>query len=498
MRKTLRPGLRVPGGPPHASLIVAGFACVLSGCLVGPRYQRPVVTAPPVSRGQAAAEAASLADLPWWDVFQDETLRGLVKTAIANNNDLRVAAKRIEQAQQAMVQAHSEYLPGVGYEVGISQGKNESLGNPAGSSGAWRGAIAVGLAASWEADVWGRIRRLNELALANYVASEQGRRAVLLSLVGGVAQSYLELLEFDLRLEIARRNVKAFEGTVEIFRQRLEGGTASRLEAARAEGALATTAAAIPELERRIAIQENQIHLLLGSAPGPIARHGALLEQTIPPDVPAGLPSALLERRPDVLRAEQAVRAANAQIGIVMAAWFPKIGLTTLLGRVSSPLADFTTGRTSVLSTAASLAGPIYEGRGLRAQKRQAIAAWEQAKIEYEQTALAAFRDVSNALITREKLEAVRARQMDAVKAYQVAVEVSQQRYLAGRSSYFEVLEAQQQLVPAENALAQTELDRRLVIVQLYQALGGGWKLGDAEWTGAPTGTTPPAPDRKP
>jgi multidrug efflux system outer membrane protein len=181
-----------------------------------------------------------------------------------------------------------------------------------------------------------------------------------------------------------------------------------------------------------------------------------------------------------------------------MAAFFPKIGLTTLLGRMSGPLEDFTGGRTNVWSTAASLVGPIYEGRGLRAQKRQAVAAWEQARIEYEQTVLAAFRDVSNALITREKLEAVRARQMEAVTAFQAAVEVSQQRYMAGKSGYFEVLEAQQQLVPAENALAQTELDRRLVIVQLYQALGGGWKLSDAEWNGPAPGSATAAPKRNP
>jgi multidrug efflux system outer membrane protein len=205
-----------------------------------------------------------------------------------------------------------------------------------------------------------------------------------------------------------------------------------------------------------------------------------------------------LERRPDVLRAELAVRAANAQIGIAMAAFFPKIGLTTLLGRVSSPLDDFTAGRMNVWSVAASLAGPIWEGRGLRAQKRQAVAAWEQARIEYEQAALAAFRDVSNALITREKLETVRDRQMEAVKAFQTAVEVSQQRYMAGKSGYFEVLEAQQQLVPAENVLAQTELDRRLVIVQLYQALGGGWHLSDADWGGPPPVSPPLAPKRNP
>lgn len=478
--------------------LVAGSVCFLTGCLVGPKYQRLVVTAPAVSRGQAAAEAASLADLPWWEIFRDETLRGLVQTALANNNDLRIAVKRVEQARQLTVQAHAEYMPNVGYEVGLSAGRNESLGVPAFSNGVQRGTIAIGLGAAWEADVWGRIRRLNEVALANYLASEQGRRGVLLSLVSSVAQAYFELLELDLRLEIARRNVQAFEGSRRIFQERLEGGTASRLETARAEGALAATAATIPELERQMAIQENEIHLLLGSAPGPVPHSGTLLEHTVPPAVPAGLPSALLERRPDVLQAELAVRAANAQIGVATAALFPKIGLTTLLGRGSSPLAAFIGGQANLWSAAASIAGPIWEGNGLRAQKRQAVAAWEQARIEYEQAALAAFRDVSNALITREKLEAVRDRQIEAVKAFQTAVEVSQQRYLAGKSGYFEVLEAQQQLVPAENALAQTELDRRLVIVQLYHALGGGWHLSDADWGGPAVGAPAAAPKQNP
>lgn len=462
--------------------IAAGWACLLSGCLVGPNYQKPKVAAPEIHRGLTTADAASLADVPWWEVFEDETLRGLVNTAIANNNDLRVAAKRVEQAQQLRVQAHSQYLPGVGYETAISGGKNEMLGNPAGSSGTVRGAIAVGLAASWEADLWGRIRRLNELALANYLASEQARRGVLLSLVSSVAQAYFELLEWDLRLEIAKRTAESFEGSRKVFQERLDGGKASKLETSRAEGALAITRATIPEFERRIAIQENLIHLLLGSSPGPVARKGTLLEMKMPPQVPAGIPSELLERRPDVLRAEQAVRAANAQVGIATAAFFPRIGLTTVLGRVSSPLEDFTAGRTSVWSIAASMAGPVYEGQSLRAQKRQAVAFWEQTKIEYEQTVLAAFRDVSNALITREKLEEMRQREMEAVAAYQAAVEVATQRYMAGKSSYYEVLEAQQALFPAENALAQTEMDRRVVIVQLYQALGGGWKLRNEEW----------------
>jgi multidrug efflux system outer membrane protein len=307
---------------------------------------------------------------------------------------------------------------------------------------------------------------------------------VLLSLVSDVAQAYLGLLELDLRLEIARRNTASFQESLRIFEERLNGGTASRLETARAEAAMATTAAAIPELEREIAMQENQIRILLGAAPGAIPRQGTLLEQTLPPEVPAGLPSSLLERRPDVLAAEAAVHAANAQVGIAAAAVFPKIGLTALFGRASSPLEQITGGQTTLWSLAASAAGPIWEGGGIRAQKRQAVAFWEETRIGYEQTVLSAFRDVSNALVTREKLEAVRARQAEAVKAYQDAVEVSLKRYTAGKSSYFEVLEAQQELVPAENALALTELNRRLVIVQLYQALGGGWKLTDAEWSG--------------
>ena len=475
--------------------MVRGLATVLllllGGCLVGPKYQRPVVTSPPVSRGQVSPEAASLADLPWWEVFRDPALHELMRTAIANNTDLRVAAQRVEQARQYRVQTHSEYLPGVGYEVGLSTGKNESLGALAGLNGAQRGTLAMGLSAAWEPDLWGRIRRLNEYALANYLASEQARRGVLLSLVTNVAQAYFELLALDLRLEIAQRNVKSFEASLAIFQERLEAGTASLLDSTRAEAALATTAAAVPELERQIALKENEIHLLLGSSPGAVPRQGKLLGQAFPPDVPAGIPSLLLERRPDVLRAESSVRAANAQIGIATAAFFPQIGLTTLFGRVSAPLEGFTTGRTNVWSVAANMTGPIYSGSGLRAQKRQAVAAWEQTRIEYEQTVLAAFRDVSNALITREKLEAIRSRQRDAVTAYQTAVDLSLQRYVAGKSGYFEVLEAQQQLVPAENALAQTELDRRLVLVQLYQALGGGWNLSDAAWSVPPAAPGP-------
>lgn len=459
---------------------------LLSACVVGPRYRRPTVDVPSAYRGQTAPEVASIADLPWWAVFKDPVLQDLVKAAIANNRDLRIAAARVEQARQAVAQAHAQQLPQVGYEAGISEGKNEALGNPAVAGGERRGTFVAVLQASWEADFWGRIRRSNEYALALYLGSEQGRRGVLLSLVSSVAQSYFELLALDLRLDIARGTVESFQGSLDIFQKRLEGGTASRLETSRAQAALSTVAANIPDLERQIAIQENEIRILLGAAPGPVVRNAALLEETLPPEVPAGLPSNLLERRPDLLEAEMNIRAANARIGIAQADFFPRIGLTTLLGRGSTPLAALLSGKGNIWSAAATAAGPIYQGGALRARKREAIAAWEQARNQYEQTALTAFRDVSNVLITREKLELVRARQLESVRAYEDAVAVSLQRYAAGKSSYYEVLEAQQQLYPAQNALADTELNRRLAVVQLYQALGGGWNLAGPLWGSPP------------
>ncbi len=469
-------------------------ACLLGGCVVGPKYKAPTATAPPAFRGQeGAAQAASIADLPWWEIFQDPTLQDLVKTAIGNNYDLRIAVRRVEQARELTVQAHAQYYPGAGYEGGVSGGKNEALGNPTYSNGKMAAALELGLGASWELDLWGRIRHMNEAALAQYLSTEQARRGVILSLVSGVAQAYYELLELDLRLEIARRTVETFRGSLKIFEQRLEGGTASRLETARAQAALASTAAEIPEIERQIALKENEIRILLGSNPGPVVRHARLLEQALPPEVPAGLPSALLERRPDVLQAEQAVRAANAQVGIAEAAFFPTLGLTTALGRISWPLENFLGGNTNVWSLAASTLGPLYAGGSLRSVKRQAVAAWEQARLQYEQTAVGAFRDVSNALITRQALEAIRVEQVRAVEAYKDAVAVSTQRYQAGKSSYFEVLEAEQELYPAENALALTELNRRIVIVQLYQALGGGWNLKTPEWSGPQAAAPAPA-----
>lgn len=458
----------------------------ISGCALGPNYKRPPVNAPANYRSaEGPAQQASLADLPWWQIFEDEKLQRLISEALENNYDLRVAATRVEQARQIAAQARAQFFPSINYDGSIATGRNSFLTNPSPNGGHTTDSALLDLSVFWEIDFWGRIRRLNEAARAQFFASEEGRRGVMVSLVSAVAQAYFELLELDLELEIAKRNAKSFEDTLKIFTQRLEGGVASKLETSSAEGLLGTVAANVPEVERQIVLKENQINVLLGRNPAPVERSSTLIEQTIRPEIPAGIPSALLERRPDIRQAEQNLRAANAQIGVACANFFPRIGLTTLLGRVSPELSAFTAGTANFWAVAGSMTGPIFQGGALVAQYRQAKAAWQEAKLAYEQTALNAFQEVSNALITREKLEGVRTQQSRAVRAYEEAVQVSLKRYVAGKASYYEVLQNQQQLFPAETVLAQTQLNQLLVIVQLYKALGGGWQESEV----------PPAPN---
>ncbi len=470
----------------------------LSGCAVGPNYVRPKVSAPADFRGaEGAAQQASYADLPWWEVFKDDQLQALISTALANNYDLAIAVSRVEQSRQLANVARAQYFPMVGYSVGASDGKNEFLGSVAPSVGYDKGSFLALGSVAWEADIWGRLRRLNESARAQYLSTEEARRGVMLTLTSDVAQAYFELLGLELQLQIAKETTASFTETLKLFTQRYEGGVASKLDTSRAEAAQASAAAAIPEYERQIALKENQISVLIGSNPKSILHSAKLLDEVVPPDIPVGLPSALLERRPDVLAAEQQVRAANAQVGVATANFFPQLGLTALLGQASTPLSQITSGNANVWSIAANFTGPIYEGGALRAQKRQAVAAWQQSKLQYEQAALNAFTDVSNALISRQKFEAIRLEQMRSVSAYQQAVTVSLQRYQAGKASYFEVLDAQLQLYPEQNNLAQTEINRRVIFVQLYLALGGGWNLSDPDWvnrTVTPTPATPTNP----
>ena len=455
----------------------------LSACAFGPNYQRPGVDAPERFRSEEGlAQQASIADLPWWDVFNDPTLRDLVTTALINNYDLLIAIRRIEEAQAVALQVRSPLFPQLGYQVDATHARNAALGSPVAGAGIITDKLTGLFNAAWELDLWGRIRRADEAARAQILVNEEARRGVMLSLVSEVAQAYFELLELDLQLDIARRTTASFGESLNMFNQRLEGGVASVLETARAEAALASAASNIPELERQTVVKENQISVLLGRNPGAIPHTSTLIEQRPPPDVPPGLPSLLLERRPDVRQAEQQLVAANAQIGVTVAQFFPRVELTSFFGRVSSDVSQITSGRSTTWSLGSQLTGPIFQGGNLLGQYRQARAQWEEARLRYQQTTLTAFQEVSNALIARQKLDQVRTEQERAVRALTDAVRFSTQRYLAGLSSYFEVLDAQQQLYPAENALAQTRLNQLLAIVQLYRALGGGWNLADDQW----------------
>ncbi len=453
------------------------------------------MTAPVAFRGASGAvQQSSFADLPWWEVFRDETLKELIRTSLANNYDLAVAAARVEQARQIAAEARSQYFPAIGYASVVSYGHNQFVGSPASNSpGAQGFLLAIGRA-TWEADLWGRIRRTNESARAQYLATEEARRGLMLSLASDVSQAYFELLGLRLQLEIARQTTQSYTATLKLFTDRLQGGLGNALQTSRATADLASAASSAQELERQIALKENQISVLLGRNPDRIETRLKLLEETLPPAIPAGLPSALLERRPDVLAAAEAVRSANAQIGVAKAAYFPAIGLTTFFGKLSTPLADLSSGNTNAWSLAANVSGPIFQGGGIRARKRQAVAYWEQTRAQYLQTALNAFRDVSDALISRERYDAIRADLIRSVQSSEEAVGLARTRYVEGLSSYNEVLEAQQRLYPNQLALAQAEINRRLVVVQLYRALGGGWNLTDAQWMTA--GPLPPA--RKP
>jgi len=329
---------------------------------------------------------------------------------------------------------------------------------------------------AWEIDVWGRIRRATEESLANLVAAEDVRRGVVLSLVTGVAQAYFELRELDLELEIAIRTRASFQQTLDLFTRRLLGGVGNKLATSRAEAALASTAATIPDLEREIVAKENQIAILIGRNPGPVGRGAVLTEQAPPPEVPVGLPASLLERRPDVLAAEEAIVASNAAVGVAVGNFLPRVGLTSLYGGQSTDIDKILQGPASIWSIGGSVLGPIFQGGRLYYDYKGRVAEREAAKLAYRQAVLNALGEVSNALVAREKLALSRADLEREVLALQDSVRLSTLRYTGGLASYYEVLEAQQQLFPAENSLARTELSQLVAVVQLYRALGGGWQ----------------------
>ncbi len=437
----------------RASAWMVVVAAVLAGCAIGPDYKRPAVAQPPTFRGQATAEAVSFADAPWWGVFQDPSLKSLIEDALRRNYNVGIATARVQEARANVGVARSDYFPSLDY--GVSAGRSKVgpgiLGAPGGPVPNASNFYSASMTMSWELDIWGRIRRSNEAATATLLATEDARRAVWLTLVSDLAQAYFQL---------------------------------SRLETSRAQGALGEAQATIPQLESSIVAKENQISILLGKTPGPIARGKPMYEQVVVPAVPAGLPSTLLERRPDLRQAEEVLVSANARIGVAKAEFFPKLSLTALFGTASPEVSALTGGSATIWAVAGMLSGPLFNAGRTLGTYRAAIAQWEQARLQYEQAVLIALREVSDALTALGKLSEAEAAQDTAVRALAAAVGHAMDRYRQGLANYFEVLEAQQQLYPAQNTLAQIRLNRLLAYAQLYRALGGGWSLTDPQWAG--------------
>ncbi|RIL08094.1 MAG: RND transporter [Proteobacteria bacterium] len=454
--------------------VAAWLALALgAGCAIGPSYRRPELPTPPAFR-DASADAASIADLPWFEVFRDDVLDALVREALGANRDLLLAAARVEQARDLAAVARSELFPRVGGEFDAARGKGTTLGAINGSQRTADSFLAA-LNFVWEIDLWGRIRRSTESARAQMLATEAGRRGVVLSLVTAVARAYFELRELDRELEIAHDSVRSFEETYELFERQFLGGVTSRLDSLRAEAALAQAAAEVPAIEQAIVAKENELSLLLGRPAGPIARGVALEAQSTPPEIPAGVPAQLLERRPDLVEAEQTLVAANAQIGAALAEFFPRIGLTGLWGSVSPELSTLLESGTGIWSLAGQAAGPLLTFGQTWYAWESTQAGADAARFAYEGAVLNALGEVSDALTARDKLAVVRVQQERAVAALRESVRISKVRYVGGLSDYLEVLDALQQLYPAEFALAQTQRDELLAVVALYRALGGGW-----------------------
>jgi outer membrane protein, multidrug efflux system len=458
--------------------ILAGLA-ILGGCAVGPNYKRPAINAPENFRFTESRTTNSLGDLPWWKVFKDPVLQGLIGTAITNNYDLKQAVARVEEARNQAAAANAAFFPQAGYGGDIGRGRNALYNSPAALNGRTETSVQLNLNAAWEIDLWGRIRRSSEAARAQYLATDEARRGVMIILVSDVASAYFQLLQLDQELAIQQSATNAYAGSYRIFSDRLFNGVASKLETDRAAAALANAAAAIPQLEIQIASTENQLNVLLGRNPGPIARNALTNQPQFAPEIPAGLPSELLRRRPDVLQSEQLLVAANANIGVSVANFFPQIGLTTFLGKASPELSAFSAGSANMWNVGATMTGPIFQGGQLRAQYRAAKAKFDEANAAYQQTVLTSFQEVSDALITRQKLAEEYVYDGQAVVALAESVQLATQRYVNGKSSYYEVLQAQQELYPTQRAQVQTQVGELNAVVQLYKALGGGWQEPD-------------------
>lgn len=465
-------------------VISASIVLLFTGCAVGPNYHRPVVQTPAAFRTPtpvSAAESSSLADLKWWEVFKDEKLQNLIRSALAQNYDLRDAVARVDAARAAVGVTRSSQYPNLaasGDLITNRFSRNGATQLPASivpSQNRTFGDAALDLL-SFEVNIWGRLRRATEAARANLLSADENRKAVVATLVGDVATAYFSLRELDSELEISNRTLGTRQASLDLIKIRQGGGVSTLLDLRQAEQLVYTASETIPVLEQQIAQTENQISLLLGQNPGPIARGRSLTEQELPPEVPAGLPSALLERRPDIRAAEQNLIAANAEIGVARAAYFPQISLTGLLGGQSSQLSSLFTGANGVWNFTPLATQPIFTAGRIKSNVRLAEAQQQSALAQYEKTIQTAFTEVSNALIAHRKVRESRAQQELLLTAVEDRTRLAYVRYRGGVDTLLNALDADRDQFQAELTLAQIRLSELLSVVQLYKALGGGWQ----------------------
>jgi outer membrane protein, multidrug efflux system len=463
---------------------------VLAGCTLGPDYKRPEIKSPAAFQYEPK-DAAQTADTLWWQQFQDPVLDQLIAEALAHNTNIQIAAANVEQAAAVLTQTRSQLFPAIGYGAGAQRERTRepafaalipNYPNPA-------SAYQAALQASWEIDLWGRIRRQSEAAYANVLATDEARRGVILTLVANVANGYLQLRGLDAQLAVAKKTLQTYKESVDLFTLQFQYGQVSMMNVAQAQSQYETAAAQIPLLEQQIAQTQNSLAVLIGRDPGPIVRGKSVYELKLP-QVPQGVPSQLLERRPDLLQSEQQLIAANAQIGAAKALYFPTISLTGAFGNASTDLSKLFTGPAKVWSYAGTLAGPIFSFGAVSGQVMQAEAAQNAALLNYQLAIRNAFADVDNALVANGKLQEQLDAQIKLVAALQQYSDLARLQYDGGYTSYSTVLQAEQALFPAQLNLASIRAQVFGSAVNLYKAMGGGW-VAQADQR---TGSTPAAP----
>lgn len=464
-------------------ITLALLSLLLASCrVVGPNYTKPVIPAPDAFRrapDPLSTDPASLADLKWFELFKDSDLQHLINVALERNHDLRAAMTRIDIARANLGITRADQKPTIGVSADVTTLRSSSNGSLPLLSGFDQrrtfGSIALNLV-SYEADIWGRLRRATEASQANLLASDENRKAVITTLISDIAGAYFNLLELDSELEIAQRTLATRQASLKLIQSRQQGGVSTQLEVRQGEQLVYSAERSIPAIEQQIEQTENRISLLLGQNPGPIRRGRSLMEQEQPVSVPPGLPSDLLERRPDIRSAEQQLIAANAMIGVAKAAYYPKISLTSFLGTQSDELTRLFTGPAGVWQFVPQVTQPIFTGGRTRSNVDLATANEQLTLIEYERTIQTAFREVSDSLVQYQKVKEVRAKQEELVSTLQDRSRLSYMRYRGGVDTLLNALDADRDLFDAELGLAQNRRDELVTLVQLYRALGGGWQ----------------------